>query len=86
MSHDPSEATPLESPHRTLERALIDEFVRAAGHDPSRLNELPDAVRERLLTEASVYASVRLSEVESRSHYVQELHEARPGRTQTGLD
>lgn len=86
MGHDPSETTPLESPHHALERALIDEFVRAAGHDPARINELPDAIREGLLAEASVYASARLSEVEARSHYVHELHDVRPGHAQTGLD
>ncbi len=86
MSHDPSDTPPIEPLFGTLERSLIDEFVRAAGHDPHRLAELPEADRAKLLTEASIYASSKLTEVESRSQFVHDLHEARPGHSQTGLD
>lgn len=57
-----------------LERALIDEYIRARGFDPRRVNELPDEQLRRLLTDASIYAAAKLAEVESRAHYVHEIH------------
>jgi hypothetical protein len=38
---------------------------------------MPEAARHALLTEASTYASARLTEIESRSHFVHELHGTR---------
>ena len=69
-----------------VERALIEEFVRMRGYDPSNLAALDEAERHALLTAASIYASGRLSEVESRSHYVQDLHIAGPHAINTGLE
>jgi hypothetical protein len=68
----------LEAPLGQLERALIDEFVRARGHDPAQLAALPDEEREKLLTDASVYASGKLMEVEARSRFLKEIHDDRP--------
>lgn len=68
----------LEAPLSQLERALIDEFVRESGHDPQRLAELPEATRDALLKEASIHASAKLSEIESRSHFLSELHDGLP--------
>jgi hypothetical protein len=69
-----------------VERALIDEFVRMRGYDPSNLAALTDAERLALLRAASIHASGRLSEVESRSHYVHDLHGAGPHATKAGLE
>jgi hypothetical protein len=68
------ERRPLEPPLAQLERALIDEFIRARGHDPNHLTDLSQEQREKLLAEASVYASGKLMEVEARSHLIDELH------------
>ncbi len=57
-----------------LERALIDEFVRAHGHDVAHLDELPDEERRHLLSDAAAYAAMRLAEMEARAHYVHDLH------------
>ena len=65
----------MDAPLSGLERALIDEFIRARGYDPLRLDDLPAAQRDALLKEASTYASAKLCEVESRSRFVDELHE-----------
>lgn len=56
-----------------LEQALIDQFVRACGHDPHHLSELSNDERDTVLKRASIYASSRLSEVEARSHFLEEL-------------
>ena len=73
-----NESTPLqaEAPLARLERSLIDEYVRMHGHDPAKLSELVAADRDALLKGASLYASGKLSEVETRSHFVHELHDA----------
>jgi hypothetical protein len=81
-----SATTPLEAPLARLERALIEDFLRARGHDPNKLADLPDAERDRLLADASVYASGRLMEVEARSHFLDEIHDGTPGFSKTGLD
>ena len=65
-----------QDPLDVLERSLIDEYLRMCGHDPHKLEALPEERRHALLKEASVYASSKLSEVESRSHYIHGLHEA----------
>ncbi|MBI3049266.1 MAG: hypothetical protein HYY76_13260 [Acidobacteria bacterium] len=66
---------PLEEPLAELERRLIDEYLRRQGHDPDALRARHDEAARKLLAEASVYAATKLTEIESRSHYVRELHE-----------
>jgi hypothetical protein len=85
MSTAPVDRSPLQSPLSRLELALIDEFVRARGYDPLKLSEVPEQERTTLLKEASLYASVKLSEVESRSHFVDEIHNGIHGASKTGL-
>ena len=75
MSSNRSDTAPIQPPLGELEQTLIDEYVRARGYDPSSLAQLPADVRHDLLKDASLYASMKLSEVESRSHFVQEIHE-----------
>lgn len=86
MSAERSDNRAVDAPLGRLERALIDEFVRARGYDPLELADLPEGERERLLKDASVYASGKLMEVEARSHLLDELHNGAPGTRKTGLD
>ena len=73
MSKDP-DIGPLEDQAAHLEQAFIDEFIRMRGHDPAKLHDLPARERDQLLKQASAHASARLAEVESRAHYVHEIH------------
>lgn len=57
-----------------LESALIREFLEQRGHSAESLLTLPEADRHLLLEQASRWASSRLAEVESRAHYVHDLH------------
>lgn len=75
MSDERFVTAAVESPLAQLERTLIDEFMRARGHDPRKLADLLPLKRDSLLREASVFASSRLAEVESRSHFVHEIHD-----------
>lgn len=63
-----------------LEMALISEYLERRGHTLHSLHLLPEADRHALMRDASLYASSRLSEVESRAHYVDDLHNAPPTR------
>ena len=64
---------PLHEPLADLERQLIHAHVTRAGHNLGELLTRTDEDARRLLAEASLYASARLSEVEARSHYLHEL-------------
>jgi hypothetical protein len=64
----------LEDPLARLEQALIAEYLRDQGYDPERLHDLPAEVARQLMKEASLYASAKLAEVESRAHFVDEVH------------
>jgi hypothetical protein len=84
MSAD-SDACRIDTPLAQLEQALIEEFVRAHGHDPAALSTLPESERQKLLADASVYASGKLMEVEARSHFLHEIH-GTPGTHGAGVD
>ena len=66
---------PMDAPYSQLERSLIEGFVRGRGYAPDNLAALDEAGRHALLKEASVYASSKLSEVESRARFVHEIHD-----------
>lgn len=84
MSAERSDMYAGDAPLAQLERSLIDEFVRERGYDPLKLGDLPDNERATLLKAASVYASGKLMEVETRSRFLQELHDGGPGIGRTG--
>ena len=65
---------PMEDQTAHLEQAFIDEFIRLRGHDPGTLRGLPGGERDDLLRHAVAYAAAKLAEVESRAHYIHELH------------
>jgi hypothetical protein len=66
----------LEDPLAGLEIALIDEFLALGGFTRQSLATLPPAEAARLLSSACEYASLRLAQIESRAHYVAEMHAA----------
>jgi hypothetical protein len=57
-----------------LEQAYITEFLQRRGHTFATLRSLSQPEVDALMKEASVYASARLTEVESRAHYVHDIH------------
>jgi hypothetical protein len=71
---DLRDITPMEEPRAELERRIVDEYLRDAGHDPQALRARGDAMARSLLVDAATYAATRLTEVEARSHYVRNLH------------
>jgi hypothetical protein len=65
---------PVEEPLARLERQLIDAYLAVAGQNFHDLMVRDDDAARRLLAEASLYASERLSEIEARSHFLRKLH------------
>ena len=64
---------PLHEPLAELERELVSAYVAGTGHDVQTLRAREDSEARAILTEASTYASSRLSEVEARMHYLRSL-------------
>jgi hypothetical protein len=62
---------PSTDPAASMERSLIDEFLQTRGHSLASLHQLPEDEAKALLTAASLHASMRLTEVESRAHFVE---------------
>ena len=65
---------PIEEPLAELERQLTTAYLFDAGYDYHALLARGDEEARRLLTHAALYASERLSEIESRSRYIHQLH------------
>ena len=86
MATDRDERPPIQAPLSGLERSIIDEFVRMRGYDPAHLEKLSEEERDALLKDASIHASARLAEIESRAHYVHELHDGTQGSAKNGRD
>lgn len=57
-----------------LERAFLEEYLRGLGHSLEELHSLPAVEVKVLMRAASLYASMRMEEVESRSRLMEELH------------
>jgi hypothetical protein len=71
-TNDP-DIEPMHEPLAALERELVAAYVAGTGNDLDTLRTRDDAAAHKLLSEASLYASSRLSEVEARLHYVRAL-------------
>ena len=65
--------SPMEEPFAELERELISAYVAGAGQDLQTLLTRKDEQARQLLTDASLYATAKLTEVETRAHYLRSL-------------
>ncbi|NOT04691.1 MAG: hypothetical protein HOP27_08850 [Anaerolineales bacterium] len=68
-------AEPMEDPNALLEKALIAEYLKEKGYSHEDLKKLPAELVEKLMKEASQYASLKMEEVRARAHFVKELHD-----------
>lgn len=75
MNTKPSEQTePVENSNALLEKSLIEEYLKEMGYSHDDLKKLPAELVEKLMKEASQYASLKMEEVKARAHFVKELH------------
>ncbi len=63
-----------EGPTTKLERMYIEEFLKGKGYQVRDLRKLPREEARRLMTEACIYASTKLAEVEARAKFVHNIH------------
>lgn len=71
----PDTPTPVpEDPKALLEKAFIEEYLKSRGYTLEQVHHLPEEQAKQLMTEASLYASTRLMEVEARAHFMEEIH------------
>ena len=76
MNAKPSEQAELmEDPNALLENALIKEYLKEKGYSHEDLKKLPADVVEKLMKEATQYASLKMEEVQARAHFINDLHE-----------
>ena len=73
MTRDNIDRPPIQEPLAELERELITAYVAGAGQDLQQLLGRDDDQARSLLAAASLYATARLTEVETRSHYLRSL-------------
>jgi len=66
---------PVEDRNALLEKALIEEYLHEKGYSLKGLKNLPAKIAEKLMKEASQYASLKLEEVSARAHFIKELHD-----------
>ena len=66
---------PVEDRNALLEKALIDEYLQEKGYSLKGLKKLPAKIAEKLMKEASQYASLKLEEVSARAYFIKELHD-----------
>ena len=64
------ETQPLQDPNAALEKALIEQYLQEQGYSLEKLKELPDETIEKLMKEASRYASLKMEEVEARARFM----------------
>jgi hypothetical protein len=76
MTAKPIENTePIEDRNAMLEKALIEEFLKEKGYTHEDLKGLPAELVEKLMKEASQYASLKMEEVSARARFIKELHD-----------
>jgi hypothetical protein len=75
MTKEPHDMPPVEEPLADLEKRLIHDYLAGLGQDYRALQARDDDEARRWLSEAARYASGKLTEVETRAHYVQHLHD-----------
>ena len=66
---------PIEDRSALLENSLIEEYLKENGYSHEDLKKLPAELVEKLMKEASQYASLKMEEVQARAHFVKELHD-----------
>jgi hypothetical protein len=74
MAAEHRESPARQAPLAQLERTFIDEYLRTRGYDPATLASLPEQELHAVLADASVHASARLTEIESRSRLLHDIH------------
>ena len=74
MTTNDNDRPPLEEPLAELERHLIAAYLTGAGKEYHALLARNDDEARKILAEASRYAGEKLTEIETRAHFMRSLH------------
>jgi hypothetical protein len=58
-----------EGPQSVLERKLVEEYLLSKGYHKEDLKKMPEEEAKQLMTEACMYASGKLAELEAKTHF-----------------
>jgi len=58
-----------DGPQSALERKLVEEYLQSQGYRIEDLHKLPEEKVKELMTEACRFASLKLAELEAKSHF-----------------
>ena len=62
-----------DGPESTMEKTLLEEYLRSRGYSFKDLCELPEEEAKALMIEACKYASLKLAQVESTAHFREKI-------------
>lgn len=65
---------PVEDPQAQLAKTFIEEYLNKENQSLETVHLLPEDQAKSLLVRASIYASTKMAELESRAHVVKSLH------------
>lgn len=74
MGIKPIDLDPVEDPQAQLAKTFIEEYLNKENQSLETVHLLPEKDAKRLLVKASIYASTKMAELESRAHVVKSLH------------
>jgi hypothetical protein len=63
-----------EGPQSALEKKLVEDYLQSKGYSREDLQKLPEGLVNQLMKEASMYASLKLAEVQAKSQFREEIH------------
>lgn len=63
-----------DDPNSVLAEELLKSYLAGKGYTLEKVHELPPMIRVNLMTAASIYVSLKLAEIESRSRLKQKIH------------
>jgi hypothetical protein len=69
---------PPDEINAVLEMSLIESFLIEKGYRYHELSKLPPEMARQLMTEASIFASARLAEIETRYQMLRGVHGTLP--------
>lgn len=67
------EQTPMEDPLAGLERMFIEEYLKQKGYQWCELSKLDEKEVKRLMTEACMYATTKLADIEAKTGFRQHI-------------
>lgn len=69
IENDEPEKVAYEGPLAAIERTLLEEYLQKKGYNLKDLCTLPEDKIKALMTEACQYASLKMAQIESSSHF-----------------